>query len=276
MSFPRPAIGKQGSIRPPAILVGLAAALAVVAAPVATLAGEGVGSLRPVGFGRPRLARGVFLVASPHLRDPNFAEAVILLVGHDGDGSIGLIINRRTEVDLTTALPDVEELRGIKGRLFLGGPVARDRVILLVRSSLPPESSLRVVDDVFVTTSANVLRQMVSKTRSVEDLHVYAGYAGWAPGQLEAEVASGDWHVTMGDGRTVFETPAQQIWPSMMGRLEGEWAQRGGSPGLVQAIRTDRQLELVENVGADQAQTRQRAHHDVEIVHLLVADLEPL
>jgi putative transcriptional regulator len=286
MSFPCPAIGKQGPIgsRFLAALVASIAACTVAAPKSASgrdsvvrrvragVAGEPDASPRGRSA-HPRPAKGMFLVASPHIQDPNFAEAVILIVGYDHEGSMGLVLNRRTQVDLATALPDVEELRGIKENLFLGGPVARDRVVLLLRSSKQPEASLAVMEDVFITTSADVLRRVVSKDRSAETFHVYAGYAGWAPGQLDDEVARGDWRVVRGDRRVLFDTPPSEMWPRMMEKLKGEWADRGDSPTLVQRIRTDRELQLVEHVGPDQPKPGHWTDHHVEAGQLSVADL---
>jgi putative transcriptional regulator len=202
--------------------------------------------------GKPRLAKGVLLVASPRIQDPNFVESVILVIGYDHDGSMGLIVNQRTRVDLATALPDVEELRGVKENLFLGGPVGRDRVTLLLRSRVAPEASLPVMEGLFITTSADVLRQVVSKDRAGETFHVYAGYAGWSPGQLDDEVARGDWRIVRGDDRILFDTPPSQLWRRLNEKLAGEWADRGGSGSFVQSVRPDRELQLVEHVDADQ------------------------
>jgi putative transcriptional regulator len=218
MSFPRSIVGKQGSIRRRwralALLVGLTGGAAAFAADASA----------PRRTARPGLAKGVFLVAGRDLRDPNFRETVVLIIGYDQTGGMGVIVNRRTEIELPKVFPEVEELRAVKDKLFLGGPVGRDRVILLVRSSRQPEESARVVDDVFVTTSADTLRSVAAGDRREAEFHVYAGYAGWGPGQLDAEVARGDWLVTGGDARTVFDTPPAEIWPKLMQRLAGEWA----------------------------------------------------
>lgn len=296
MSFPCPANGKQGPFgsRLLATLIAGAAALATETVwasstepdPVRSgFAGERASSSSNEHAGKPRLAKGVFLVASPHIQDPTFAESVILVIGYDHDGSMGLIVNQRTRVDLATALPDVEELRGVKENLFLGGPVGRDRVVLLLRSRVAPEASLPVMDGLFITTSADVLRRVVSKDREAETFHVYAGYAGWSPGQLDDEVARGDWRIVRGDDRILFDTPPSELWHRLNEKLAGEWADRGGTPrdqparlgaagtarptlkpaycragcagragsgSFVQSLRTYRELQLVEHVDSDQ------------------------
>jgi putative transcriptional regulator len=242
MSFPCPVNGKQGPFGSRLLTAFIAGAAALVAEtawargtetnPVgAEFAGERPSSSSKQHSGKLRLAKGVFLVASPDIQDPNFAESVILLIGYDSAGSMGLIVNQRTRVDLATALPDVEELRGVKENLFLGGPVGRDRVMLLLRSRVAPEASLPVMDGLFITTSADVLRQVLAKDRAAETFHVYAGYAGWSPGQLEDEVARGDWKIVRGDDRVLFETPPADLWRHLSEKLGGEWADGGGSLG---------------------------------------------
>ena len=93
-----------------------------------------------------QLAKGKFLVASRSLVDPNFAETVILLVDYDREGALGVVVNRPSDVALIEALPEVNELRKRKDVVFLGGPVARDRMLLLVRTRQQPPQSLRVFD----------------------------------------------------------------------------------------------------------------------------------
>jgi putative transcriptional regulator len=263
MSFPCPANGKQGPFGSRLLATLVAGAAALVAETAwahgtepslvkCTADGERPSSSANRHAGKPRLAKGVFLVASPDIQDPSFAGSVILLIGYDHEGSMGLIVNQRTRVDLATALPDVEELRGVKENLFLGGPVGRDRVVLLLRSSVAPEASLPVLDGLFITTSADVLRKVVAKDRRAETFHVYAGYAGWSPGQLDDEVARGDWRIVRGDDRILFDTPPSELWHRLNEKLAGDWAGLGGSGTLVQSLRTDRELQLVEHVDSDQ------------------------
>lgn len=171
---------------------------------------------------RPDLARGKFLVASDRLVDPNFRETVILLLEYAESGALGVVINRPTDVKLTALLPEIEELHGRADLVFLGGPVARDRMILLVRASSAPEESARVLDGVFITSSLEVLREM-SRAPGEERFRTYVGYAGWGPRQLDAEIARGDWNVTAAEPVSLFEKDPGAVWPELNERASGRW-----------------------------------------------------
>lgn len=168
-----------------------------------------------------RLAKGRFLVASRSLQDPNFAETVILLVEYDANGALGVIVNRPTEVALVDALPELGELRRRKDVVYLGGPVGRDRMLLLVRTPQQPPQSLRVFDRVFASGSLDAVRKSVQRG---EPIRAYAGYAGWGPGQLDAEVARGDWFIGPADSNAVFADRPGALWDDLIERFSGDWA----------------------------------------------------
>lgn len=171
-----------------------------------------------------RLAKGKFLVASRSLRDPNFSETVILLVDYDRDGgAIGVVVNRPTEVALVDALPEVRELRKRKDVVYLGGPVALDRMLLLFRTREQPPQSLRVFDRVFASGSLDALRRSMARGDSIR---AYAGYAGWGPGQLDMEVGRGDWFIGPADSDAVFTERPAAVWGRLVERFSGDWASR--------------------------------------------------
>ena len=170
-----------------------------------------------------RLARGRMLVASAALPDPSFHHAVILLLEYETSGALGVVVNRPTEVALDAVLPEVPELKGRGETIFLGGPVARDRMIVLVRAATPPESSARVLDGLFITASFEVLRELARGPRDVTPFRAFAGYAGWGPGQLDAEVGRGDWDVVPGDVAKILTREPAQLWKQLHERAKGEW-----------------------------------------------------
>jgi putative transcriptional regulator len=171
--------------------------------------------------GHPRLARGKFLVANRSLVDPTFAEAVVLLVDYDDNGALGVVVNRPTEVPLVAALPEVKELRQRADRIYIGGPVSRDRMVLLVRAHAQPPQSVEVFEHVFATGSLTTLRRSLGKKDAVR---AYAGYAGWGPGQLEVEVDRGDWLIGPADSKAIFDDPAPDVWSRFLERFAGDWA----------------------------------------------------
>ncbi len=173
-------------------------------------------------------AKGRFLTASRNLVDPNFAESVILLLAYDAHGAMGIVVNRPTDVRLASALPDIQELRDRPDRVHLGGPVGGNLMLVLVRSPTPIKPAEKIFADVYVTGSATALRKVLGKAGKTNRLRAYAGHAGWAPGQLDREIARGDWLVTAADAAMVFETPASDIWPKLIERFSGEWAEERG------------------------------------------------
>lgn len=184
---------------------------------------------------RPELGRGKLLVASDRLVDPNFRQTVVLLLEHDASGALGVVLNRPTDVRVALVLPEVEELGERPDTVFLGGPVARDRMVILVRAPSQPAESAPVLDDVFATARLDLLRELAGAPRAESRFRIYVGFAGWAPQQLEAEVARGDWDVLRGDAASVFHADSAALWPKLHERSSGQWVR--GEPALRLALR---------------------------------------
>lgn len=175
------------------------------------------------GSGTPRAVKGQLLIADRRLPDPNFAESVVLLLTGDARGAMGVVINRPTPLRLASVLPDLKELRERPDRLFVGGPVGVSTVVFLIRSKTQPKPSEPIFADVYASGSLEVVRQALAKSATPRRLRAYAGYAGWASGQLDAEIARGDWHVIAADAATIFDLPPADIWPKLVQRFSGQW-----------------------------------------------------
>ena len=169
------------------------------------------------------LAQGKFLVADRRLIDSNFRETVVLLIRYGPDGAMGLVINRPVQLKLSTVLPDIKELDRRKETLYLGGPVESTRILLLVRSANPPEASMPVFGDVYLSSSQKVLQRLIKKPLKEERFRIYAGYAGWAPKQLESECDRGHWHVLNADTETLFDKKSSEIWQELIQRVSVKW-----------------------------------------------------
>jgi len=169
-----------------------------------------------------RLRVGSFLVASRDLHDPNFRESVILLVEYGPQGATGLIINRPTKVPFAKAIPEIDSLKRLGINLYLGGPVARYRVGLLIRSPKPlPENHARhLFGQLYLSTHLTTLLSLLQEVPPGVSLHAYAGHAGWAAGQLESEVRGGGWHVIAADAATCFDTDPAEVWSTLIERVE--------------------------------------------------------
>jgi putative transcriptional regulator len=169
------------------------------------------------------LAKGRFLVASRNLSDPNFAETAIFLIDYHRRGAMGLVINRPTAVPLAKVWPNMKGLQQRSDTVYIGGPVATRRVILLIRSSRTLDDAQQIIDNIHVSTSQKILARLVDRASAAEQFRVYAGYAGWGPGQLEREVARGDWHVLPADAATVFDTAPADVWLTLIRKGTIRW-----------------------------------------------------
>ena len=172
------------------------------------------------------LSSGVFLVADPGIIDPNFSRTVVLLLEHDQAGSVGLIINRRTSIPLTQLLPDASDSVDPNEHLFRGGPVSRETLTFLFRSKTPPKQMKPIFQDVYGSREARVLAYRLKKSAPKESYRLYAGYAGWESGQLQEEIARGDWSVVPADAALLFERPSHQIWREMFERAQQRFVGR--------------------------------------------------
>ena len=180
---------------------------------------------KPGGPGsREELAKGKFLVASRRLQDPTFRETVVLLIEYGLDGAMGVVINRPSAVKLTTVFPDIEELKQRKDTIYVGGPVDVSKMLLLFRSPKMPEGANEVTAGVYISSSWKVLEALMkNKPAKDERFRLFAGYAGWAPSQLDFERTRGDWHVLKADAETVFSQHPSELWPELIRRVTVKW-----------------------------------------------------
>jgi len=176
-----------------------------------------------------RLRPGLFLYAAPGLPETRFAETVVLLIDHGPEGSMGLVVNRPTDVPLREALEDVVEARRTDLPLYWGGPVQSEAVLALVRSPRASPGARTVLPEVQLTGDMADVRQALKGNDPQAGLRVYSGYSGWTAGQLPAEVRAGVWVLDRADAASVFAPDPMTLWPRVhviLDRLEV----RGGRP----------------------------------------------
>lgn len=154
-----------------------------------------------------------FLIAMPRLEDPNFQQTVTYVCEHDEDGAVGLVINRPLEVSLAEIFQQMEfEDVGTafsQQPVYLGGPVQPERGFVLHVPTGDWESTIRVGPVVGLTTSKDVLEAMAAGDGPERAL-MALGYAGWAPGQLEAEMAANAWLTVPASPALIFDTPSSE------------------------------------------------------------------
>jgi putative transcriptional regulator len=153
-----------------------------------------------------------FLIAMPAMSDPNFERAVVYVCEHNDKGALGLVINRPTDLTLASLFDKIDltlEIAPWKDTpVFFGGPVQTERGFVLHQPPGSYSSSLPVADNIALTTSKDVL-EAVAEGHGPPRLLVTLGYAGWAAGQLEQEIAQNAWLTVQAEPDVIFDTPAE-------------------------------------------------------------------
>jgi putative transcriptional regulator len=163
----------------------------------------------------------ILLVARTQLPDSNFKDAVVLVMNNIAPAPAGLIINRPTKIAVSSLFPDLERLARLDDKLYFGGPVEITTVSFLFRADAQPEDAIQVSDGVYLSTNEKLLRQLLAREKPMEGLRIFIGYSGWGPGQLQAEVARGDWTLAPAEKGALFDRKSEHPWP-------GRPAQRSG------------------------------------------------
>jgi putative transcriptional regulator len=169
---------------------------------------------------RPFLT-GQLLIASPTMGDPRFLQTVILMVHHDRNGALGIVINRplgdRPLARLLEAFGENDPSVAGTVRIFAGGPVQPDIGFVLHSTDYHRPDTMDIDGRVAMTSSREILRDIGNQRGPNKSLIAF-GYAGWAPGQLEGELAHGFWFTTPQDANLVFDDDRDELWDHAMKR----------------------------------------------------------
>lgn len=172
---------------------------------------------------------GRLLVATPVLGDPNFDRTVVLVLEHSDEGAVGLVLNRPSETAVGEPLPEWDEVAASPSVIFVGGPVAQTAVIGLARhgGSEPIEGWRPLGAGVGIVDLAGRPDEVAS---SIEDLRLFAGYAGWGHLQLEAEIDAGAWWVVDAMPYDACHPHPERLWSTVLGRQPGRLAMYANFP----------------------------------------------
>ena len=172
-------------------------------------------SLTPSVADEPQVP-GFFLVASEEMQDPRFKQAVILVTPHHLGEVVGVVVNKPTEIAVTTLFPQSALKDEHSRQLYFGGPVSGESLLFLIRSKKHPQGALKIFEDVYLSADSNVLEHVLRHPKPFAGLRVFSGYAGWKPGQLEAEVKNGYWLLREADTKILFETEPDRMWRKLL------------------------------------------------------------
>jgi putative transcriptional regulator len=162
--------------------------------------------------------RGSLLIAAPQLLDPNFRRTVVLIADHNDEGSMGVILNRPSGMTVADAAPDLESYVASDTPIFAGGPVQPTSGVILAEVT---EAGDPVFEDIVLVPDLGELADIVD---SAGRIRVFAGYAGWGPGQLDAELEREDWIVEPARPSDVFNESPDALWGEVLERKGGQYA----------------------------------------------------
>lgn len=162
--------------------------------------------------------RGQLLVAGPGLVDPNFRRTVVLVGEHGEEGAMGVVLNRASPITVAEAVPPMASLVAPDDVVHVGGPVQPQAVVVLADFVDPEQAETLVMEGIgFLPGEVDD----ASDLGALRHVRVFAGYAGWAPGQLESELEEGSWLVVPARTRDVFTTDPAGLWSEVLRREGG-------------------------------------------------------
>jgi putative transcriptional regulator len=158
----------------------------------------------------------ILLVARGSLPDSDFADSIVLVMNNLGPGPVGIIINRPTPIPVSRLFPDLKRLAQLRDKVYFGGPVDFDSgaVWFLFRAASRPAHAIQACDGVYLSADRQLLLQLLGRSKPTDGLRIFLGHAGWAPGQLEAEIERSDWTPKAADMETIFSSKSEHPWPS--------------------------------------------------------------
>jgi len=166
------------------------------------------------------LAQGKILIMRRDALDPLFAHSVIVLARYDETGARGLMIHYRSDLPIQRALAGIKGAAKRTDPLFVGGPVELQGIMALVRSNTPPEGAGHVAGNLYLLSSKQSIEAALSGGRKASEFHIYLGYAGWGPGQLDREVRLNGWYIFDHDENLVFDEHPETLWERLIEKTE--------------------------------------------------------
>jgi putative transcriptional regulator len=164
--------------------------------------------------------RGQLLIAGATLPDPNFARTVVLICQHSEEGALGLILNRPGELVVGDVAPELSDLTGAHAVIDSGGPVQPDALLVLGEFEDASYAGMPVIGKVGLMGESREISDLVGVTHRAR---AFAGYAGWGPGQLDAELERDDWFVAPAGIDDIFDPDADELWSRVLNRKGGHF-----------------------------------------------------
>lgn len=169
------------------------------------------------------LDKGTLLVASPDIHGALFSKGVVLLVEHSLSGSFGVLINKAVEVELGDEMLSMEDLANKHIELRAGGPLQANQMMILHGPCEYAHQSVEILPGTFLGGDLDFLQKALNDENG-PPIRLFFGYTGWPAGLLEREFLNGEWMACRGNSHYIFETPAEQIWRTVLREMGGKYA----------------------------------------------------
>jgi putative transcriptional regulator len=204
----------------------LAAALLVMllascSAPTTSAAGAPAKSAARSAPAPASALTSILIVAQEVVADPNFGGSIVVVMNNIGPAPVGIIINRPMPLTVSRFFPKLKRLAQVNDKVYFGGPVEFGTVWYLFRAKTAPANAIRVCDGVYVGSDEKLLFQLLSRPNPMQGLRIFIGHAGWAPGQLQAEIQGGAWAPRRANAGSIFNPEPLLPWPSARGPKRG-------------------------------------------------------
>ena len=167
--------------------------------------------------------KGCFLIASPEIENPLFFRGVMLVCEHNASGSFALLINKPLDLELPEEIVNLSTATNKNVSIRAGGPVQTNQMMLLHSLKVEQQQLLNVADGIYLGGDIQFLHDLIEDETS-PNVFLCFGYAGWATGQLEREFLDGSWYLCRATKELLFETPAKNLWRTLLMRMGGRYA----------------------------------------------------
>jgi len=173
-----------------------------------------VASPSPTSADDAKPVTAILLVAQGALRDPYFADSVVLVMNNLGPGPVGLVVNRPTEIPVAHLFPDLKRLAQVHDKVYFGGPVELGSVWFLFHAVNAPEHAVRAFGGIYLSADRDLLLRLLGREKPMDELRIFIGHSGLAPGQLEGEIARGAWTLERAEPDAIFRRKSEHPWPT--------------------------------------------------------------
>lgn len=170
-----------------------------------------------------QIEKGTFLISTPDVDSGMFFRSILLVCEHSPNGSFGIIVNKKLELDLPEEILSLENMSNKKVEIRAGGPIQTNQMMLLHSSSKIPDQTIEICKNVYLGGDLQFLQEALADPDG-PTIRLCFGYSGWQAGQLEREFLDGGWFLCPASANHIFETAPEKLWQTLLREMGGRYA----------------------------------------------------